>query len=65
MTLATLDMEITLDHVLNVLLEHINQALLVLLVELEPIQVLEQSVVHVKNFYLKTINPFFSLWSWM
>ena len=50
--LVLLDMEIMLAHVSNVLQEIINQALLVLPVELESILQMEQPVVHVNNFYI-------------
>ena len=46
--LVTLDMEITMVSVLNVLLEHTNQALLVPLVKLERILTLDKPVAHVK-----------------
>ncbi len=46
--LVTLDMEIMLEHVHNVLLELTNQVPLVIIVELDNILVLEQPVVHVK-----------------
>ena len=49
MALVTLDMEIMLEFVVSVVQELINQALLVLLVELVHIQMLDQPLVHVKE----------------
>ena len=49
--LVTLDTVIMQESVLNVLLEHINQALLVPLVKLERILTLDKPVAHVEKLF--------------